>query len=160
MANTAEQKQDPRRLGALGWAIFIVFLLFLTSAFMRGCSRPYWRAMWLKEKDPCTASALFAADVRSDARESISSLYELAGIGSPCALRELIALMDLPDGQHVDKAFRRVIRAEIKKWPALNGIDRPPYDPDAPIEIRTRQMRAWQQWFDHTYGRHSEPVVP
>jgi hypothetical protein len=102
----------------------------------------------LAEGKACEAAAIFVSDIREDSKSSAYSVFSLIEIQEPCALRELVALLDLPDGEWV----RHELRAEI--WKAIRARvsgagPMPPFDPAASREERARQRRELELWLEH-----------
>jgi hypothetical protein len=101
--------------------------------------------------DPCGAAVLLAQDVRQDWKRSMSSLMELEKIDKPCALRQLIDLMDLPNGRDINNNFRRYIWEDVQRRTSGINASTPPYDPSGAQNVRTSQKIAWIEWYDATF---------
>jgi len=101
--------------------------------------------------DPCGAAVLLAQDVRQDWKGSMPSLMELTKIDKPCALKQLIELMDLPDGRDINTSLRRYIWEDVQRRAAAMNSFTPPYDPSAAQDTRTSQKSAWIAWYDATF---------
>src|SRR4051812_38094491 len=98
-----------RKLGCLGGLLIIGWLVLAAVTIVRGCNGPQMRGKRLLRTDPCAAAALFAEDVRGDWKGSMQSLIALSEIEQPCALYQMIKLMDLPEGRQTNQGFRRFI---------------------------------------------------
>jgi hypothetical protein len=109
------------------------------------------------KNDPCAAASLLARDVRADYKMSVPSLSDLMAIQDPCALLELIHLMDMPDGRN-GMDVRKYVADEVRKR-APNG---PFYDPHASHEQRATQMADWERWYHERFAtplNASQPFV-
>jgi hypothetical protein len=140
-----------RNLGCLGAVLAFAWAGAVIYSVSKGCSSPYWRAKRVEATDPCKAAALFAADVRLDTKRSTNSLIELTRIGRPCATRQLIDLMDLPDGRYVEVGERQIIADSVRERTATASRAPPRYDPDATSMQRAKQKAAWIVWFQELY---------
>jgi hypothetical protein len=91
---------------------------------------------------------MLARNVREDQRvHSFDSLQVLRQMQQPCAVRELVGLMDLPDGNWVNYRYRDQIWDSTKAHFA-SIADMPPYDPKAPVSLRSQQKQVWIDWLD------------
>jgi hypothetical protein len=132
-------------------AIALATVLLVAVLTINTCRSPYWRAGRALSSDPCAAAVLYAEDVRRDGKRSMTSLVQLTRIPNPCALRELIGLMDLPEGVHTRRNFRLVIWKEVQRRSATLPTTRPTYDLDAPIEVRRNQQAQWREWYKRNH---------
>ena len=106
----------------------------------------------MKKSDPCRAAKLLAQDVRRDWQGSGNSLAALGRIDNPCAVGELIRLMDLPDGHWVDHNTRQWIAERVEATAKLSGGPIPRYDPGGSMDLRQRQEKDWENWYVRQYG--------
>jgi len=113
MSDQVPASVDPKKAGPLGCAMFLVVAVLAVITIARGCGSPGSRGRRLMTTDPCGAAVLLAQDIRQDWKGSMSSLMELAKIDKPCALRQLIDLMDLPNGRDINNNFRRYIWEDV-----------------------------------------------
>jgi hypothetical protein len=136
------------KTSGITYAMAILFVLVLVgTATVNHCSAPYSQARRKLSTDPCGAASLFAQDVRRDYKGSRTSLDELTKIDRPCALRELIDLMDLPDRTHTNTRFRTIIWENVQKRTAPKSKTQPAYEPAAAQAVRIRQKADWQRWY-------------
>src|SRR4051794_20742046 len=103
-----------KRAGPLGCAVFLIIAGVGVITVIRGCTGAGSRGRRLVETNPCKAAVLLAQDVRQDWKGSMSSLIELKKIDKPCALRQLIDLMDLPNGRDINNNFRQSIWDDVQ----------------------------------------------
>lgn len=151
MSDQVPASVDRKRAGALGCAVFLAIAVLGVITILRGCTGPGSRGRRLMTTDPCGAAVLLAQDVRQDWKGSMASLMELAKIDKPCALRQLIDLMDLPNGRDINNNLRRYIWQDVQRRTAEMNSSTPPYDPSEAQDVRTRQKMAWIAWYDATF---------
>ena len=77
---------------------------------------------------PCRAARLFAEGVREGGKYAMPTLHELRKIDQPCALAELIGLMDIPNKRGLSRDHRIVIWDEVRK--RVGDPPPLPYDPE------------------------------
>jgi hypothetical protein len=132
---------------ALCLVIFGCFVAFLS---VRSCNNPYHAAERMVAKDTCAAAAQFAVVVRNDARGwSRNAVERLGELDSPCVLKELINLMDLPDGKYNSHFDREIIWAAIEERAKKldSSVKLPPrYNPSGNQQYRTEQKAVWAEW--------------
>lgn len=140
-------------LGCVGTVIFLVIAAFMALVVVKSCNQPYDFAEQEVSQNPCAAAKAFAEIVRSDQRGwSRRAVVRLCGLQSPCVLPELVDLMDLKDGVHVDHFDREII------WKAIQSKARdvastqsiPAYDPVASLATRIVQKQRWIEWLEPT----------
>lgn len=152
MDDSAPPQKNPRRtIGALGVLLLAVWTILVAVSVSRCSSSPFWRAKHMKAADPCRAAALYAVDVRRDWKGSIVSARELGRLNDACALKELIELMDLPDGCFNGVADRGLIAEAVRRHAAARGLAAPAFDPSATQELRVRQKATWLSWYQRNY---------
>lgn len=132
--------------GCLANFLCFAVVLFLVSAVVRGCNGPYGRAMRARTSNPCEAARLFAVDIREDTRGN--SVFELGKLDSPCAMREIVELMDLPDGRYVGATSRQWLWESLQRQARKVAEPIPPYDPSAVLKIRKSQQAEWRSWLN------------
>jgi hypothetical protein len=158
MAQTNKKvKELAKPLGPIGCAIIALWLLAVIISAIRGCRSPYHRARANLSNNPCLSAQLFAQDVRGGSKGAINSLNELLKMTEPCALKEMVGLLDMPDTQYIDATFRNTIYIAIRSRVAAGMKQTPPYYPSAPQNVREKQKAAWEAWLDENYGRIESP---
>lgn len=146
-----DAKKTDFGLGCGGTVVFLIFVGFGAFVALRSCDLPYRSAERLLPTDPCAAARAFSNVVRQDDRNwSRMAVNRLSTLDSSCALRELIGLMDLPDGIHVGYYDRQIIwNAVQKKASALNVSEElPRYSPNDGQLPREVEKKKWLEWLD------------
>jgi hypothetical protein len=144
MAESPERKEQRNSKVGCSFAIAICLITtFVLVTTIRSCLSPVREAKRLIASDPCRASSKLADQVRADQRPtSYDALQLLVKIQHPCALRELVNLLDLPDGRWTSYHDREEIWAAIKsRVGSTSGM--PTYDPRGSPELRSQQKQLW-----------------
>lgn len=124
-------------------ALFIP-ISWAVSVYTNGYSRAKRRA----KSDPQEGAAMLAREVRRDLKAtSVQSLLELESMEATCALRQLVELMDLPDGKVIGLESRKHLWNAVQRRVSVLP-DRPVYEPDAPLDVRTKQKAEWVAYLD------------
>ena len=134
--------------GCLGNTLFFVLVLFALSAYIRGCNGPYSKGQRIRNSDPCQAVRLFAEDIRIGHKGSGNSVHELSNINSECAMREIVRLLDLPDGRHLGHNTREALFNSLKRQASAISTPTPEYDPAGSLDTRRSQQQEWHEWLD------------
>jgi hypothetical protein len=132
--------------GCFSTLLFFIVVLIVFSGLVRGCQQPYWHAMRVRKSDPCLAAHLFAEDIRLDRKSSLNSEFKLSSLESACAIREIVALMDLPDGSYVNADSREDLWHSLQQQASRISQPIPNYDPAGSLETRKSEQIEWQQW--------------
>ncbi len=144
--------------GCLYAVIFVGVLVFISALTINTCKSPRWQAKQELKDNPCRAARHFAEGVREGGKYAMSTLHELSKIDQPCALVELIGLMDIPNGRGLNRDHRIFIWDEVRK----RAGDPPPlpYDPSASLEVRIEQRSAWIAWYNKKFEPPPSSSLP
>jgi hypothetical protein len=102
--------------------------------------------------DSVETAHLLAAIVRQNAsgwsREALRLLVELRTLYS---LKELVELMDVPDGRAIGQTDRETLWSAVREQAAKldKAADMPEYDPRGSKRSRGLQKRAWLKWLEN-----------
>ena len=140
---------QPKRFSPIAWVLILAILAFVALMMVNTEERPLRRAQRMIPYDPCGAAKLFAEAARSGERESPSGVDGLRDLNHPCALRELIELMDIPDEQLGYEVRLELYRSVQKKAEAYAHSGKLPfYDPKTLLPYRKRQKEEWKRWLE------------
>jgi hypothetical protein len=85
-------------------------------------------------------------DIRLDMKESQNSVYELSCINSKCAMKEIVGLMDLPDGANIRAGSRKALWQALRRQAKQISRSIPPYNPEGSVATRKSEQLQWQKW--------------
>jgi len=137
-----------RRFSIVPWMAIAIAMGLMALVQINTENTPYQKALRLVGTDPCTAATMLSSIARADDQYSVHAIVRLCELKDVCAFKELISLMDLPDGERVSKESRRRIWQTVYKK-ACSYSSAPPipqYDPDGPITLRAQQKTTWNRW--------------
>lgn len=130
----------------IGFVILLVVMaMWLLHKYQ---TENYWKAKRARSAgDIALATRLFEEAVRQDAKGlSFKALLALMEIDEPCALEELIHLIDLPDLNWIVSDDRERMCEVIRKRTTGTTADSLPLDPRASQEVRSEEKRQWKTW--------------
>ena len=134
--------------GCFSTILCFVGALFLISALVRGCNSPYSRGERLRDSNPCQAAQLFSEGIKLDEKGSARSVVALSELDSDCAMRQIVRLLDLPDGRHLGKNSRKMLFESLKRRAQKISTQIPDYDPAGSLDTRRSQQQEWHEWLD------------